>query len=281
MFAGRIKAVWSCFLRCAVKFLYALFALITGLKSNVKNDNFSKIHVKFNDASHLDTKPKLIEMHQSFVLVKQKQIIPSVKLNNSPTDFKVVLPTIKISPSILSMLRWKKLEIDFLPIVKNLKLGILAAVKEFQNKDIFLSFNLKVRKIDDKELRIKRKLKFTEEIVRFIPYIKKRPASVVLKFPVIREPLFKSNFNTAELERFRENLARQAKTVRANIEILCIYDKIKIDIYSSVRQNPDNKELLLYLSDKEVNVSKNDFSYLVIGNRKDNKELVKALVKLD
>jgi hypothetical protein len=277
MLSGRLKY----FFRKTAKFFYKILAVLTRLKPHVRDDDLSHLIVKFNDASHLDTKPILREMHESYAIVRKKEIKPIVKLNASPTDFKVVLPTIKISPSITSLLRWNLHGIDLLPFINKFELAVKSIMKELQKSDFCLLFKMKVRKIEDKEIKIKRKLKLTEEIVKFIPYVKKRHPSFVLKFPVIRQPLYKSNFQTAEMEKFRENLSRQAKTVRANIEIICIYDKIKLDSYASVRQNPENKELLLYLSEKEMKVTKEEYTYLVIGSRKDNKEMVKALVKLD
>jgi len=284
MFTGFLEKLFSLFLillNFVKSISYYIFAKLTGLKCKVYDGDFSDFPVKFNEADRLDTYPVFKELYQIYVLVKQKEIAPKVKLNQSSTDFKVVLPTIKISPSVMSMLRWNKPDLNFLPLVQNLAMLIKTALNELQNTEFALSFKLSIHKTDDKELKIKRKLKLTEEIVKFLPYVRKRPPSFVLKFPVIRQPLYKSYFTSPELEKFRENLARQSKTVRANIEIICIYDKINIESYSTVRQNPDNKELMLYLSDKDIKFSEEKFSYLVIGSRKDNKEVIKALVKLD
>lgn len=93
-------------------------------------------------------------------------------------------------------------------------------------------------------------------------------------------PLPKSAFSTEQSNYIKEKLANQAKTRKTNIEIVSVFDKFNMQLYSKINQSRDGKSLECYLSDKKISIKKEKLYYLVIGLKKDTKTPLKTLMQL-
>ena len=261
------------------KLYYWFLAKITGLKATSQFSDFTKFRIKIKDTDTLKI-VKIKELNPVYVLVRRKTIECPVKINDNPEGFRINHCVIREIPPIFTQIKWKRPDISLCNVIRNHPISINKAnINHFEG--ITLQKRLKVSQISKDAIELQRRLRTTEEIVTLSPYTKRLSRKDLYKIPVIKTPLYKSYFSEVQMAHFRELLANQAKTRRTNVEIISIYDKFSIDMFSSVRQNQEDKNLTCTLNEKLIGIDKDKLYYLIIGNRKDNNVTIKVLAKLE
>jgi|GEM_PF-3063035 len=208
--------------------------------------------------------PGIYKLNPTYVFIRQLAFHPVVNIRKMQ-DFK-------------SLLKWKFLDINYPVAIRNYPLGFIAGMGNIDRPKLALKVPPNILSINRSDLYLKKGLRINEEIVTVMPYVKKTERKKLVKVPIIKEPLHKYHFSREQMKIFREKIAQQNNTSWINIQIFEIFDKFYSNLYLNVRQSQGTKNLectLSYLSANK-NVKKN--YYLVIGQRRDNGQSIKAIV---
>lgn len=266
------------------KLYFFLTNKFTELKPNINTYNFDNLNNLNKNIKNLEIDIKNINVkkfNRLYVLIKQKDIKYNVNLNNSIDLSKFNFPSIKeILLIYYNMVRWRYS--DFFGYIIQLRDYILLLTTKINlilSQEFSIKTEIKLNKLDKDEIELDRKIRTTEEIIEICPYIHSTQKKILYKIPVIKTPLYKSYFSEEYITEFKETLAKQGKTRKSNIEIINIYDKFNLSNYSSIKQDSKGKNLICYLNE-QYKINDNDLYYLVIGSRRDNKEIITALYHL-
>ncbi|MFA6989787.1 MAG: hypothetical protein WC197_06940 [Candidatus Gastranaerophilaceae bacterium] len=221
---------------------------------------------------------KINKLRPQAVFVHNKNLNQSAKekCRKYPLNLNIV-KIFNLSRIFIEKIKWFYKSLKFQSIVRNHNVQIQknSLVLNSENTNLF-TFS---KKLSPNDLMISRKLRITEEIVGIEPYIRKASLEKLISCPVTKTPVIKSEFSKNEIDFFREKLALQVKTVKFNINILNIYEKFVMGMFSSIKQDENSSKIFCYFDKKNNKISENDIYYLVIGVRKDNNQLVKTLIK--
>lgn len=228
--------------------------------------NFSEFEVSFNKSMLEFKDPEFQELNPTYVLIRDLKFHPELKLTELP-QFE-------------NLIRWKNLHLNFTIVFRDYQLNFLKNVKQFAQDVLKLAIPDKIKSFTEKQINIAKKIKITEEILQVLPYTRNMKKQKLFTMPISRSPLYKSYFPESEIKRFREELAAQNKTRWSNVEILEIYDKFNVKIFSDIRQTSGSRNLLCYPSFSNADMKMgDDIYYLIVGRRRDTSDLIKALSK--
>ena len=243
---------------------YKLLSTINGFDITVNSHNFEDSMIKVNFDALTFKEPVFQKLSDTYVLIRNLKFQTEIKL--------IELQKFE------NFVKWKSSNLNFIVILRNYTLKFFLNLKNLSRKIILINIPNKVRAFDEKQINIAKSIKVTEEIIQILPYTRVLNKQKLFRFPISRRPLYKSYFPDSEMKRFREELAIQNKTRWTNVEILEIYDKFNVKLFSEIKQTSGSKNLLCYPSFSNADMKiDNDFYYLVIGKRRDTSELVKAL----
>ncbi len=241
-----------------------LLSKLTGLNAKCESLIFDEFNLDINSDALEIKKIEFHELYPTYAFIRNIEFNPLIKIN--------------ILQKFENLIKWKISRLDFLIVMRNYPLQILSRLKGIAGKIFFLN-NPEIQSFPEKEININKKIKIMEEIIKILPYTKEIKRQKLFRMPISRTPLHKLCFPDSEIRRFREDLATQNKTRWTNVDIIEIYDKFNVKIFSDIKQISGSKNLLLYPSfanSKSFNTDV-DFYYLIIGRRKDNSELIRAL----
>lgn len=284
MQSGNIKSVIKFLNRKrSLKSLYFDFlSKLSGINFEVRNLKFYVFPLNINDFTVISrSRLKIREFNPLFVLIRKKDIDCQIKINQNPEFFKVNLSNINYLQPIYSQVRWRNPDLGLNTVYRNYPIEIFAKIKSYERDKLILNNKIKIHAVDRDKIELERRLKVIEEIIGISPYVRRIERKRLYGVPIIKDPVYKSHFNQEQMEKFREELARQAKTRVRNVEISHIYNKLNIDIYSAIRQDPVSKSLICQ---PKFDLFKNNvykLYYLIVGNRKDNRVTIKALVPME
>jgi len=230
----------------------------------VKSKFFKEFDFKTNSGTLEFKEPEFQEINPTYVLIRNLKYHPEIKLS--------------ILPKFENFVKWKFLNLNFIVIFRDYPIKFLSNLQQFAKEKILLKIFDKVRSFDEKQINLAKKIKVTEELLQILPYTKNVNKQKLFRLPIARSPLYKSYFSDSELKKFREELAAQNQTRWSNVEIMEIYDKFNMKLFSDIRQTSASRNLLCYpnFSNADMKVD-GDFYYLIIGKKRDTNELVKAL----
>jgi len=250
------------------KACHKLLSLIKGVNISVKSINFADFPVNIELYDLEFKEPKIQKLYPTYVLIRNLKIHPEIiKIKELPLFENLTT-------------KWKSLNLNFTVIFRNYPLKFFSKLYKLAQEKLLTKISTKVNSFDEKQINIAKSIKVTEEIIQILPYTKEIKKQKLFRLPIARRPLYKSYFPDNEIKRFREELALQNKTRWSNVEILEIYDKFNVKIFSDIRQSSGSKNLLCYPNYSNAGMKiDNDFYYLIIGKRRDTNELVKALSK--
>ncbi|MDD3013770.1 MAG: hypothetical protein PHC34_08725 [Candidatus Gastranaerophilales bacterium] len=258
-----------------------LLQRLTGLKISIKNSNIDSFQVKIRTSEKFASKmPAIKEFNPIFVLVKEKIIDCNVIIRDMGIDFRLNIPNIHHMTPIDNKIKWKHPDLLSLNVIRNYPLQLESNFRDLNIADLMLS-SPEVLNFAYDEIRLAEKVRVTEEIIAMSPYVKEPSRSVLFRIPVIKKPLSKSYFTEEEMDIFRESLATHNKTKKINVKISNIYDKFNIELFSSIKLEPNSKNLICHLNNKIMKIDKEKLYYLILGERKDNKVSIKSLARLD
>lgn len=243
-----------------------ILSKFTGLNINVKQFDIPKNEIKINSDSLEIKKPDFNEFFQTYVFIRNLITDKSVKIN--------------ILPKLENLIKWKVTNLNYIVTFRKYALQFFSTLKFIDTKKLALTFP-QTKNISEKNININKKIKIMEELIEILPYTKKINRQKLFRVPITRSPVYRLNFTDNEMRKFREDLASQNKTRWTNVEIIEIYDKFNIKLFSDVKQIPGSRNLLFYPSyvNSNLNLKDTDFYYLIIGKRKDNSEFIRALSK--
>lgn len=246
---------------------FKLLSKINGFNPAVNSPDFTDFWLKINFDTLEFKEPEILEINPTYVLIRNLKFHPA----------EIIIKELQMFENFV---KWKSLNLNFTLIFRDYPLKFLANLKQFTREKLFFKIPDKVRTFDEKQINIAKKIKITEEILQILPYTKKIDKQKLFRLPIARSPLYKSYFPDSEMKRFREELAAQNKTRWSNVEIMEIYDKFNVKLFSDIRQTSASRNLLCYPSFSNADMKiDDDFYYLIIGKRRDTSELVKALSK--
>ena len=244
---------------------FKLLSTINGFKIIVKSPkNYKEFALKINDNTLEFKEPEFQEINPTYVLIRNLKYHPEIKLNTLP--------------KFENFVKWKSLNLNFTMIFRDYPIKFLLNIKQFAREKISLKLFDKVRSFNEKQINLAKTIKVTEELLQILPYTKNLNKQKIFRLPIARSPLYKSYFSDSELKKFREELAAQNQTRWSNVEIMEIYDKFNMKLFSDIRQSSASRNLLCYpnFSNADMKID-SDFYYLIIGKKRDTNELVKAL----
>lgn len=222
-----------------------------------------------------------------FHKLKNLEIEQSVMVNTLKPQ-AVVVHDESLHPALKEKCKKYPLNLNIVKIFNLTKIfleSIKWCCKTMNLQTVVRNYNVKIQKnalslkLSPNDLVISRKLRITEEIIGLEPYTRKLSAKKLINYPVTKTPASKAEFSKNEIEFFREKLALQANTTKFNVNVLNIYEKFILGIFSSIKQDEKTSNIFCYFDPQNKQISENDLYYFVIGIRKDNNQLVKTLVK--
>jgi len=243
---------------------FKLLSSINGFQTSVRTAKYKEFWLKVNASSLEFKEPEFQEINSTYVLIRDLKFHPEIKFNE-----------IK---KVENLVKWKFLNLNFTIIFRDYPIKFLLNIKQFAREKISLKLFDKVRSFNEKQINLAKTIKVTEELLQILPYTKNLNKQKIFRLPIARSPLYKSYFSDSELKKFREELAAQNQTRWSNVEIMEIYDKFNMKLFSDIRQSSASRNLLCYpnFSNADMKID-SDFYYLIIGKKRDTNELVKAL----
>lgn len=263
------------------KVYFSIVKKSTGLKTATHKYPVNKFLKSMKDLDFHTHNVKLKELNHTYVLIREKKIESEVHFDNILNPLRFSVPKIIESPPIYTLIKWRYHDMGIFSSIRNYALRLNAEINILLNHDFSLRTEIRVNKIDDDMIELARRVRSTEEIIELSPYLRKVKKSLLYKIPVFKKPLQRQNFSDEQINSFRELLAKQAKTRKSNIELTSIYDKLNIECFASIKQDPESKYLICNFKSNLDKFDISKFYYLIIGNKKDTKEVVKALYTLD
>lgn len=261
---------------------FDFLASLTGLKNavNINSPDFFQAKVR-NIDSIIDKNPVIREFNPIYVLVKEKTIPYEVKFNDNPEWFKISLPNYREIPQIFTQIKWITSYLNLNTVFRNYPLALFTEVKRFSTDEISIFKRLKLNSFDRDTIKLDRRLRIMEEITKISPYTRLLKREKLYDIPIIKKPVSKAYFSQENMAYFREILAKQGRTRSANVEILNIFDKLNIEVFSSIKQDPKTRDLICYPRENNTVTDKEKIYFLVIGQRKDTKVILKVLARLE
>jgi hypothetical protein len=253
-----------------------LLKYLTGLKALTHTLSFDDFDKNIINGDLQSTASIREALKPTYVLVREKSIECSADFKNTIDHLKLSDPHIKISPSFENIIKWTTIELSFITQCRKYLMPILAEIKILLNTD--LNFGTNVRQINPDEIELDRRVRTTEEIIELFPYVRSAKRSLLYKIPIFKKPVYKLYFSDSQINNFKEALANKAKTRKTNIEIISIYDKFNLENYSGIKQDSENKGLYCYLNTRTTASHSSEMYYLIIGQKKDTKEVIKTLI---
>ena len=236
------------------------------VKATTNKLDFAEFKIKFSKHDVLEFPcPKQHKLNPRYVFIKSLQFHPEIKINRMK-DFK-------------SLLKWNVLNLKQTMTLRNYPLGFSSKLKSFDRPELALKVPPKVLKIESKNFYIHGRIRTNEEIVRILPYERKMSNKKLIRIPIRKRPVYKHHFSRDEIKLFREKAAQQNNTSWVNIQIFEIYDKFYANLYSNVRQAPGSKDLECNFNFLARSKNPEKFFYLVIGQRRDTGQSIKAIVE--
>ncbi len=255
---------WQIFSIQGIRIYHKFLSLFLRFKKDIHRLEYSSFRVDFiEDALDLPGL-KLNRLNPTYVLLKSLVFQPEININRI-RDFK-------------SLLKWNALNLDFPVVMRNYPMGFTVNINSCDRPKLALKLPPEVKSINQKDFLIYKDLRTYEEIVTMLPYVRKADKKKIFKVPTIKEPVAKYRFSREEMRLIREKVAQQNKTSWLNIEIYEIYDKFFPNLYHNIRQIPGTKALECHFSRVISTRSPKKDYYLIIGQRKDVSQSIKAIV---
>jgi len=266
---------------CIKKIYYFILDKLTDLKSNIKEEKLNNFSLSINkkDITYQDLIIKQLESTQ--VILKKTEInciSGSVCFHKIQNSFEICSANIKQIALMFSQISWKAQNINYCCILRNYPLHVNSTIHTITNNELIFNKTPKFNVIKADTIKINQQLRITQEIINIKPYLNIFSRIKLYKIPIIKEPLYKTYFSEDEILVFKEALASQNGTKPRNVDILGIYDKFNPEFYSLIKQDVNSKKLICFPSEKAIKSDKNKLYYLLVGNRKDNKVPIKALL---
>ena len=277
-----LKQAWD-FLNTPIdikKTIQWLLADTTYIQERVKINKLHNIvpdtyEYDFSALNHVKINP----LRKQIICARNCQMVPELQIHNDADSVTITTGKIKKIDNLKNQLRWKRKDLSFLFLNKKYPIDILSSFKTTEITNLAID-SADVCSWPKDEISLARRLRLNEEIVQIYPYTKALDDKVVLNLPVEKEPIGKSYFSSDQMDNFKEILASQGKTRPSNIEILAIFDKFNIEMYSNIAQNAQGTKLICTLKQNAPKVKKERLYYLLIARRRDNKTVIKALAQL-
>lgn len=247
-----------------IRYYHKFLSIFLPFKKGMISINFSETPVKIKDDALDLPEINLNRLYPTYVFIQKLDFHPKLNLHKMK-EFK-------------SLLKWKVLNLDYPLVMRNYPLKFSSAQKVFKKEKLKLRVPPKLLCVEKGDFYIPGSLGTYEEIVTVMPYVKKGDKRKFIKVPLIKEPLIKHCFSREEIKNLREKIAQQNKTSWVNIQIFEIYDKFCPNLYVNIRQASGSKSLECYLSSISENKNPKKNYYLVIGQRRDNGQSIKAIV---
>lgn len=243
---------------------HSFLSLFLGFKNEVNTLDYSKFPVNIKENVLKLPTLQLNKLRPTYVFVRRLDFHPIICINKM-RDFK-------------SLLKWNILDLSYPVVFRNYPLGFSARVRKFDKPKLALKLPPKVLSVEKEDIQIVNRIKVYEEIVTVMPYVKKKERKKLLKIPIKKEPLHKYHFSREQMKKFREKIAHQNNTSWINVQIFEIYDKFYPNMYVNVKQASGSKALECHLSPIAADKDYKQNYYLVIGQRRDNNQSIKAIV---
>ncbi len=254
------KKIFSVFLRIYHKFL----SLFLRFKIKINCPDFAEVPVSFRDDALKLPDPGLNRLRPTYVFIRRLEFMPEININKM-RDFK-------------SLLKWRLLNLDYPVVMRNYPLRFTAGLKRFDKPELELKTPPKVLFLQKEDIHLLKRLKTYEEIVTVMPYVKKADKKKIFRIPIIKQPLLKYYFSRMQMRLLREKAAQQNNTSWINIQVFEIYDKFYPNLYLNIKQAQGSKALECHISASASHKNPKKNYYLVIGQRRDNNQSIKAIV---
>ncbi|NLF82356.1 MAG: hypothetical protein GX568_00025 [Candidatus Gastranaerophilales bacterium] len=246
------------------KAYYKLISLISGFRTTSQKLDFAVIEPGLRKEDLELSLPKLRKLNPSYVLIRELTSKPEVTVNKLEDAGTTV--------------KCRTITFNYPMVFRNYPLKLAVEVKEFNSPQLALKLPPRVLAVDSKDISFSKTLRMYEEIVQVKPYVRKIDRKRMFSVPVIKQPLYKNTFSREQMKIIREKVAQQNNAGWANIQIFEIYDKFCPGFYSNVKQEPGTKNIECTLSPTASGRVSEKTYYLVIGQRKDNRQPVKAII---
>jgi len=271
---------------------FNFLAMLTSLKTSVHSYEISRFDIKIPVLNFIINATKINKLHNSYVLIRDldmnyhiqtKSLDIKHNLNVMFTSlyFKTDLSVIRYIEPVHTQLRWKTQDISIFLTQRSYPLSLGVNIQCLNDSDIAVKNKAKIEIIDYNDIKIHKKLRIIEEIIQIDPYVRNLSKKKLLKIPITKKPVYKAYFSSAEMNKFKEIYAKTAKINKEFIQISLIYDKFNLDNYSSIKQDSANQNLYCYPIEKQVELTQDNLSFLILGSRLDNKVTIKFLANLD
>jgi hypothetical protein len=246
------------------KAYYKLISLIRGFKTVPQRLDFAVIEPKLRKEDIELPLPGLRKLNPSYVLIRELTSKPEVTVNKLEDAGTTV--------------KCRVITFNYPVVFRNYPLKLAVEIKEFNAPQLALKLPPQVLSINEKDIAFSKALRMYEEIVQVKPYVRKIDRKRMFSVPVIKQPLYKNTFSREQMRIIREKAAQQNNTGWANLQIFEIYDKFCPGFYLNVKQEPGTKNIECSLNPAASDRAPGKTYYLVIGQRKDNRQPVKAIV---
>jgi len=233
-------------------------------KTGINELELKDFWIKIRDNTLELPSPRLRKLNPTYTLIRPLEFHLKININKMK-HFK-------------SLLKWHDLKLERSVVFRNYSLGFFATLRKFDKPSLALNLPPTILSIDRKNINILKGLRINEEIIKILPYVKKKDRKKLLQVPVVKSPLHKYIFLREEIKLLREIIARQNKTSWVNIKIFEIYDKFHVNSYSNIKQTPGSKDLECALSPRAQHKKSEKNYYLVVGQRIDTGVPIKAIV---
>jgi hypothetical protein len=246
------------------KAYYKLISIFRGFKPKLRTFEFADFPIKFREEDLELPLPKLRKLNPSYVLIRELSSRPEV--------------AVKKLEDVRTMVKCRVMTFSYPVVLRNYPIRFAPEIREFNTPELALKLPPKILSVEAHEMSFSRTLRMYEEIVKVVPYVRKSNRKALFSVPVTKQPLDRNWFSRDQMKLIRERTAQQNNTGWANVQVFEIYDKFCPGLYSNVRQEPGSKNIECVLSLTTAGRAVDKSYYLVIGQKRDSRQPIKAII---